>query len=39
MGWPINPELAVGAMVPLVLWCSWVTIRRIHQKLRPEINP
>jgi uncharacterized membrane-anchored protein len=33
-GVPINPELAAGAMVPLVLWASWTAIRRIHQKLR-----
>ena len=33
-GVPINPEMAAGAMVPLVLWASWTAIRRIHQKLR-----
>ena len=33
-GVPINPEIAAGAMVPLVLWASWTAIRRIHKKLR-----
>jgi len=33
-GVPINPEMAAGAMVPVVLWASWTAIRRIHQKLR-----
>jgi uncharacterized membrane-anchored protein len=38
MGLPINPELAAGASVPLVLWASWATIRRIHKTLRPELE-
>jgi len=33
-GVPINPEIAAGAMVPVVLWASWTAIRRIHKKLR-----
>ena len=33
-GAPINPEIAAGALVPLVLWSSWMAVRRIHQKLR-----
>ncbi|OYU45580.1 MAG: hypothetical protein CFE44_06730 [Burkholderiales bacterium PBB4] len=32
-GLPINPELVAGALVPLVLWSVWQTIRRIHAKL------
>jgi uncharacterized membrane-anchored protein len=35
-GLPIKPELLTGAMVPLVLWVVWRTIRRIHEKLRAE---
>jgi len=38
MGLPINPEMAAGASVPLVLWASWTTIRRIHKKLRPNLE-
>jgi uncharacterized membrane-anchored protein len=38
MGLPINPEMAAGAMIPLVLWASWATIRRIHKKLRPDLD-
>ena len=30
---PINPEIAAGALIPLVLWAVWRTIRRIHAKL------
>jgi uncharacterized membrane-anchored protein len=32
-GLPINPEMAAGALVPLVLWAVWRTTRRIHEKL------
>jgi len=33
VGVPINPEMATGAMIPLVLWAVWRTTRRIHAKL------
>lgn len=36
-GAPVNPELAAGAMVPLVLWGAWRTIRRIHEKLHQTV--
>ena len=32
-GLPIQPELAVGAMIPLVLWGAWRAVQRIHDKL------
>jgi len=32
-GAPINPEMAAGAMVPLVLWGVWQLTRRIHSRL------
>ena len=32
-GLPIHPEMAAGALVPLVLWGVWRTTRRIHEKL------
>lgn len=32
-GAPLNPEMAVGALIPLVLWLVWRNIRRIHAKL------
>ena len=32
-GAPINPEIAAGALIPLVLWLVWRNIRRIHAKL------
>ena len=32
-GMPINPEIAAGALIPLVLWLVWRNIRRIHAKL------
>ncbi|GAB4215765.1 MAG: DUF3422 domain-containing protein [Rhodoferax sp.] len=34
-GLPINPELAAGASIPLVLWGVWRTVQRIHAKLHP----
>jgi uncharacterized membrane-anchored protein len=33
VGVPIQPELAAGALIPLVLWGVWRTTRRIHEKL------
>ena len=33
-GLPINPEMAAGALVPVVLWGVWRTTRRIHAKLQ-----
>lgn len=35
-GAPINPEMAAGALIPVVLWLVWRTIRRIHEKLHAE---
>ena len=32
-GVPINPEVAAGAAIPLVLWAVWSATRRIHRKL------
>lgn len=32
-GVPINPEILVGALVPLVLWVVWRTTRWIHVRL------
>ena len=32
-GLPIHPEIAAGAMIPLVLWVVWRATRRIHAKL------
>lgn len=32
-GLPIDPELAAGALIPLVLWAVWRTTRKIHEKL------
>ncbi|PKO60254.1 MAG: DUF3422 domain-containing protein [Betaproteobacteria bacterium HGW-Betaproteobacteria-18] len=32
-GLPINPEMAAGALVPVVLWAVWRTTRRIHARL------
>jgi uncharacterized membrane-anchored protein len=36
-GFPLNAEVAVGALIPVVLWAVWRTTRRIHDKLKvPE---
>ncbi|GAP33905.1 DUF3422 family protein [Piscinibacter sakaiensis] len=32
-GLPLNPELAVGLLIPLVLWVTWRTTRRLHHRL------
>lgn len=31
-GVPVNPEIATGALIPLVLWAVWRTTRRIHER-------
>lgn len=33
LGVPINPEMAAGALVPVVLWAVWKATQRIHAKL------
>lgn len=33
LGVPVNPEMAAGALVPVVLWAVWRTTQRIHAKL------
>ena len=38
-GLPIQPEMAAGAMVPLVLWVVWRTTRRIHARLNAPAKP
>ena len=32
-GLPINPELAAGALIPVVLWAVWKATQRIHARL------
>ncbi len=32
-GVPVNPEIAAGALVPVVLWLVWRTTQRIHARL------
>ncbi len=34
MGFPLEPDIAIGAVIPLVLWATWRTSRRIHARLR-----
>ncbi len=33
-GAPLNPEIATGALIPLVLWVVWRATRRIHERLQ-----
>lgn len=33
VGLPINPEMAAGALVPVVLWAVWRATRKIHARL------
>lgn len=35
-GLPINPELAAGALVPVVLWAVWRTTQKIHARLHQD---
>ena len=38
-GLPIHPEIAAGALIPLVLWAVWRTTRRIHARLSASSKP
>lgn len=38
-GLPVNAEIATGALIPLVLWAVWRTIRRIHARLHAATEP
>lgn len=33
LGLPINPEMAAGALIPVVLWGVWKATQRVHAKL------
>ncbi len=35
-GLPLNPEMAAGALIPLVLWAVWRTTKKIHETLHAE---
>lgn len=35
-GLPINPDIAAGALMPVVLWGVWRMTRRIHAALKPN---
>jgi uncharacterized membrane-anchored protein len=35
-GLPVHPEMAAGALVPVVLWSVWRTTKRIHDKLHAD---
>ena len=32
-GLPVEPEVAAGALIPLVLWGVWKATRRVHERL------
>ncbi|MEF7612374.1 DUF3422 domain-containing protein [Aquincola sp. MAHUQ-54] len=36
VGVPVHPELAAGALIPLVLWSVWKATQRIHARLHHE---
>ena len=35
-GLPLNPEIAVGALIPVVLWAVWRISHRIQEKICPS---
>lgn len=38
VGVPINPEMAVGALIPIVLWVVWSASRRIHSRVMGSVE-
>ena len=39
IGLPVNPEILAGSLIPVVLWFTWRTTRRIHDKLHALHRP
>jgi len=39
VGVPLNPELAVGALIPPVLWGVWAAGRRVHNSVMHPKQP
>ena len=37
-GLPLNPEVAAGALIPLVLWAVWRTTRKIQERVHPRAH-
>ena len=37
-GMPFQPETVVGFLVPVVFWCVWKAVQRIHKKLH-QLEP
>jgi uncharacterized membrane-anchored protein len=35
-GWGVNPELAMGVSIPIVIFAVWLGIRRIHKMVHKE---
>jgi uncharacterized membrane-anchored protein len=33
LGLAVNPEVAAGAAIPVVLWAVWTTVQRIHARI------
>ncbi|MBQ0961001.1 DUF3422 domain-containing protein [Ideonella sp. 4Y11] len=38
MGLPINPEMAAGALIPVVLWVVWKATQRVHARLMGDAH-
>ncbi|HZV66368.1 MAG TPA: DUF3422 domain-containing protein [Telluria sp.] len=32
-GWPVDPEIATGVMIPLMVGAVWLGLRRMHQRV------
>jgi uncharacterized membrane-anchored protein len=32
-GWPVNPDIAAGVLVPVIAACVWMGLRRMHRKM------
>jgi uncharacterized membrane-anchored protein len=32
-GWPVNPDIATGVMIPLMIGAVWLALRRLHHQV------
>ncbi|MDP9107651.1 MAG: DUF3422 domain-containing protein [Pseudomonadota bacterium] len=37
-GWLVNPDIAIGMLIPLVVLATWLGLRRLHRSASPKVE-
>ena len=37
-GWLVNPDIAIGMLIPLVVLAAWLGLRRLHRSTPPKVE-